>query len=254
MAKLFNGAGIDLSKEVIVYSRMGDPYAYWGLTTVQHFGDKNSKVFHGGLDEWQAAGQPVSKEATKLTAVERKFKIDPTVHVYLAEVLSKVNKPGVQFIDVRTPAEFSGDDIKALRGGHIPGAINIPVQKNWVDPDADTKLAKGEVKTRDGMALKSPSQLKALYAGLDPNKDTIVYCQSGGRAALTASVLRGLGFKKVRVFEESWLGYGNNLSAPAEDVQFFNIDALNAKVKTLETKVRELTAEIKAAKAAKGVN
>jgi thiosulfate/3-mercaptopyruvate sulfurtransferase len=254
VAKLFNGAGIDLSKEVIVYSRMGDPYAYWGLTTVQHFGGNNSKVFHGGLDEWQAAGQEVSKEATKLSAVDQKFKIDPTVHVYMAEVLSKVNKPGVQFIDVRTPAEFRGDDIKALRGGHIPGARNIPFQQNWVDPDADTKLAKGEVKTRDGMALKPPAQLKLLYASLDPNKDTIVYCQSGGRAAITASVLRGLGFKKVRVFEESWLGYGNNFSAPAEDVQFFNIDTLNGKVKSLETKIQNLSTEINAMKAAKGVN
>ena len=253
VAKMFNSAGIDLSKEVIVYSRMGDAYAYWGLTTVQHFGGKNSKVFHGGLDEWQAAGQPISKEPTKLTAVEQKFTIDPTVHVYMTEVLSKVGKPGVQFIDVRTPAEYSGDDIKALRGGHIPGAINIPYQKNWIDPDADTKLAKGDVKTRDGMALKSPAQLKAVYAGLDPNKDTIVYCQSGGRAAITASVLRSLGFKKVRVFEESWLGYGNNLAAPAEDVKFFtvNIELIKAKVKSMETNIQNLTGEISALKAAK---
>jgi thiosulfate/3-mercaptopyruvate sulfurtransferase len=248
---LLNSAGIALSKEVIVYSRMGDPVAHFGLITVRHFGGKNGKVFHGGLDEWQAAGQPVSKEATELAPVEQRLTIDPTVQTYLADVVSKVNNPSVQFVDVRTPKEFSGDDIRALRGGHIPDARNIPYEQNWVDPAAGTKLAKGEVKTCDGMALKSPEQLKALYADLDRNKETIVYCQSGVRASETASVLRSLGFEKVRVFEESWLGYGNNLSAPAEAVQFVNIGALLNKIKSLETKVESLTAEIEKLKATK---
>jgi thiosulfate/3-mercaptopyruvate sulfurtransferase len=249
--KLLNGAGIDLAKEIIVYSRRGDPIAHFGLTTVRHFGGKKGKVFHGGMDEWEAAKHPVSKEATRIAAVEQKLTIDPTVQVYLAEVLAKVKNLDVQFIDVRTPKEFSGDDIRALRGGHIPGACNIPYEQNWVDPDAAAKLAKGEVKTRSGMALKSPAQLKALYADLDPNKETIVYCQSSVRACETASVLRSLGFAKVRVFEESWLGYGNNLSAPAEAVQFVNIGALNNRIRGLETEIETLKAEVKALKAAK---
>jgi thiosulfate/3-mercaptopyruvate sulfurtransferase len=251
VGKLLSSGGIDFSKEIIVYSRMGDPYAYWGLTTVQHFGGKNGKVFHGGLDEWQGTGQPISKDATKLPAIKQNVTINPAVHVYMAEVVSKIGKSAVQFVDTRTVAEYNGDDIRALRGGHIPGALNIPFQQNWVDPDSEAKLAKGEVRTRDGMALKSLAQLKELYASLDANKDTIVYCQSGGRAAMTAVVLRSLGFKKVRVFEESWLGYGNNLSAPAEAVQFFNFETLNGKIKSLEANVKTLTAEIKALKAAR---
>jgi thiosulfate/3-mercaptopyruvate sulfurtransferase len=249
--KVLNGAGIDLSKEIIIYSRMGDPGAHFGLLTVRHFGGKKGKVFHGGVDEWQAAGQPVAKEATRLAAVEHKLTIDPAVQIGLTEVLSKLKSPDVQFIDTRTPSEFSGDDIRALRGGHIPGALNIPFEQNWVDPKTGVKLTKGEVKTRDGMALKSAAQLKALYASLDPAKETIVYCQSGGRASVTASVLRGLGFEKVRVFEESWLGYGNNLAAPAEAVQFVNIGALNNRIRSLEMEMETLKAEVKALKAAK---
>jgi thiosulfate/3-mercaptopyruvate sulfurtransferase len=247
--KLLNGAGIDLSKEIIVYSRKGDPGAHFGLLTIRHFGGKKGKVFHGGMDEWQAAGQPVAKEATMLAAIDQQLTIDPTVQIDLTEVLSKVKSPDVQFVDTRTPREFSGDDIHALRGGHIPGARNIPFEQNWVDPDSGVKLAKGEIKTRDGMTLKSASQLKALYAGLDPAKETIVYCQSGGRASETASVLRSLGFEKVRVFEESWLGYGNNLSAPAEAVQFVNIGVLHSRIRGLETELETLKAEVKALKA-----
>jgi thiosulfate/3-mercaptopyruvate sulfurtransferase len=172
------------------------------------------------------------------------------VQIYLTEVLAKLKSSDVQFVDARTLKEFSGDDIHALRGGHIPGARNIPFEQNWVDPDTGVKLAKGEVKNRDGMALKSAPQLTALYTDLDPAKETIAYCQSGGRAAVTASALRNLGFKKVRVFEESWLGYGNNLSAPAESVQFVNIGTLNSRIRSLETELESLKAEVKALQAA----
>ena len=68
----------------------------------------------------------------------------------------------MQFIDTRTPSEFRGDVISALRGGHIPGALNIPYEQNWVDPDTAAKLANGEVKTRGGMALKATKQLLSV--------------------------------------------------------------------------------------------
>ena len=248
--ELLGIAGIDLSKEVVVYGRRGDPEAYYALTTVRHFGGKQGRVFHGGLDAWQAAGLPLSKEGTRLAPVQQTLRIDPSVQVYLPEVLAKVGNPDVQFLDVREPTEFNGDVVKALRGGHIPGALNIPFERNWVDPTAAIRLAKGDTKAWDGMALKSPAQLKSLYAGLDPRKEIIVNCQSGVRASETAWVLVSLGFEKVRVFEESWLGYGNDLSAPAEDVQFVNVGALNARIERLEAAVQKLTAELEALKAA----
>ena len=172
--QLLSTAGIDLSKEVVVYGRRGDPEAYWGLTTVRHFGGKQGRVFHGGVDAWQAAGLPLSKEETRLAPVQQTLRIDPSVQVYLPEVLAKVDNPDVRFLDVREPTEFNGNVIKALRGGHIPGALNIPFERNWVDPTAAIRLAKVDAKARDGMALKSPAQLKSLYAALDPRKETIV--------------------------------------------------------------------------------
>jgi thiosulfate/3-mercaptopyruvate sulfurtransferase len=63
-------------------------------------------------------------------------------------------------------------------------------------------------------------------------------------------VLRSLGFRTVRVFEESWLGYGDDMTAPAESVQYFNINSLNGRVKSLEARVRSLDADLKALKAA----
>ena len=64
-----------------------------------------------------------------------KLEINPTAAVSTKEMVSRLNNPDVQIIDARTPQEFTGEDVRAIRGGHIPGAINIPYEQNWVDPE-----------------------------------------------------------------------------------------------------------------------
>ena len=95
------------------------------------------------------------------------------------------------------------------------------------------------------------SDLKALYARLDPEKETVVYCQSGVRAAETAAVLSELGFKNVKVYDSSWLGYGNTLDAPAEDAVFLNVGALNSRLGAMQNRIDALEKELAAAKSAK---
>src|SRR5678815_227971 len=87
-------------------------------------------------------------------------------------------------------------------------------------------------------------RLQKLYAKLDPAKETIVYCQSGVRASETATVLQELGFKHVRVYESSWLGYGNTLDAPAEDLTFFNVGLLQSKLNAIQKRVEQLEREL----------
>ncbi len=251
---LGNG-GIDLlNKEVIVYSTKADPYAYFGLSTVRYYGGKSGKVYHGGLDDWKAAGLPVATEPTRLAPVALKVNPQKGVVVWTDEMVQKVAeaKGGkVQIVDARTPGEFAGTDIRAIRGGHIPGAVNIPYEQNWVDPATPGKLARKEVKTRDGMSLKPVADLKKLYAGLDMNKETIVYCQSGVRGAEAATVLRDLGFKDVKIYEPSWLVYAGTLSAPADNEAFVNIGALNGRIAGLQGRVDELESELATLKGAK---
>jgi thiosulfate/3-mercaptopyruvate sulfurtransferase len=92
--------------------------------------------------------------------------------------------------------------------------------------------------------------LKALYAKLDPSKETIVYCQSGARASETAGILQHLGFKNVKVYDSSWLAYGNTLEAPAESATFFNVGLLNSRIATMQNRIEQLEKEL-ATKAAK---
>ena len=249
--KILGDAGIDPSKEIVVYGLKGNPYVYFGLVTLQYFNAANPKIYHGGIDDWKAAGQTLSIEPSKLAAVSLKIKVKPELLVDTAEVVRKLKDPRVQIIDARTPEEFRGEDIRAIRGGHIPGAIPIHYMENWVDPDTPAKLEKKLVANKDGMSLKPRKDLQALYSKLDPEKETIVYCQSGIRASETATVLADLGFKNVRVYDSSWIGYGASLDAPAEDVTFFNVGNMQAKINGMQKRIDILEKELAAAKPVK---
>jgi len=240
-----------LGKETIVYTRKGDSYAYYAARMVEYYGGTHAKVYHGGLDDWKAAGKPVVTTATKLPPVKLALAAEMRGAMGNAEFIERVKSGRAQIVDTRTPKEFSGEDIRAVRGGHVPGALPIPYEQNWQDPAAASKLSSRQVSNRDGMALKSPEDLKKLYAKLDPDKETVVYCQSGVRASETAAVLRDLGFKDVKVHEPSWLGYAGVLSAPAEKEVFVNVGALNGMVSSLAGRVRDLEAEVSRLQAAK---
>jgi thiosulfate/3-mercaptopyruvate sulfurtransferase len=242
--KILADAGIDPTREIVVYGAKGNPFVYFGLVTVEYFNGKHGHIYHGGIDDWKAAGQPLATEPTVLPPIKLHLTVNPAVMVSTQGVLKQLHKRNVQIVDVRTPKEYAGEDVRAIRGGHVPGAVNIPFEDNWVDPETPKKIALKKVNNKDGLALKPRDQLKKLYAGLDPNKETVVYCQSGVRASETATVLKDLGFKNVKVYDSSWLGYGNTLSAPAADVTFFNVGAMNGKLAALQHRIDTLEKEV----------
>jgi len=244
--KLFNDAGLDVNRDIVVYGARGNPYAYFGLYTLNYFGGKQAQIYHGGIDAWKTAGLAVQKERATLTPVSVVLIPQPQLVVSNEEMLKIAQSKSAQIIDARTPDEYSGKDVRAIRGGHIPNAVNIPFEDNWQDPAAATKLSKKQVTDNSGMALKNRTDLKKLYSSLDPNKETVVYCQSGVRAAETAVVLKDLGFKKVKVYDSAWLGWGNNLKAPVADETFLNVGALNAKMANMQNRINLLEEALKA--------
>ena len=243
---IFNQAGLDVNKDVVVYGSRGNPYAYFGLYTINYFGGKQAQIYHDGIDAWKSAGLPLQKDRAILPAVSVVLVPQPQLLVSNEEMLKLAQSKSVQIIDARTPDEFSGKDVRAIRGGHIPNAINIPFEENWQDPATSIKLSKKQVSDNSGMTLKSQADLKKLYSSLDPNQETVVYCQSGVRASETATVLKNLGFKKVKVYDSSWLGWGNNLKAQVADETFLNVGALNAKMAAMQNKINQLEEALKA--------
>jgi thiosulfate/3-mercaptopyruvate sulfurtransferase len=224
-SQLFGRAGLDiLQREVVVYATQGDPYAYFAARMIEYYGGPHAKVYHGGIDAWKSAGKALSQQTTTL----------PPLVLNLSQ----------ERVGTLWTQEFSGEDIRAIRGGHIQGAISIPYESNWQDPAAAVKLASKQVSHREGMALKQQNELRALYAKLDPTKETVVYCQSGVRASETAVILRDLGFTQVKVYEPSWLGYAGVLNAPASNEVFVNVGAINGQISALQGKLRALEAEL----------
>jgi thiosulfate/3-mercaptopyruvate sulfurtransferase len=248
VARLLGAAGIDPTRETIVYGARGTWNAYFGRYALRSFGGTKVTVFHDGLEGWQAAGGALATGPARATPLKLALRVTPDPAVSTQEMLARLGRQDVQIIDARTPREFAGADIRALRGGHIPGAVNIPYERNWIDPETPQKLARKQVADSRGMSLKAESDLRALYAQLDPSKETIVYCHSGARASETAGVLEQLGFRNVKVYDSSWLGWGNKLDAPASNETVFNVGALNGRIAAMAARIEALEKELAAAK------
>lgn len=251
LEQVLGEAGIDPAREMVLYGAKAHTSPYFGYITVRYLGGGSAYVYHGGIDDWKAGGKPLETDPVKLPPASFKAQINPDVIVSTREVVARLDDPGVQFVDVRTVKEYNGDDIRALRGGHVPGAVNVPYEANWVDPDTPRKLQRRQVANKDGMNLKPAEELRTLYARLDPEKETIVYCQSGARASETAAVLKDLGFGNVRVYDSSWLGYGNTFDAPAENVSYFNVSRVNGTLMQLQQRIDILEGQIEELKATK---
>jgi thiosulfate/3-mercaptopyruvate sulfurtransferase len=237
---IFGEAGLDPRKEVVVYAERGSAYAYFGRFVLRYFGASNVSVFHDGIEGWEGAGGAVELADSRLPALTIKLTEQPQLAVGTEDMIRVAKRGGAQILDVRTTGEHAGNDVRAIRGGSIPGAANIPYERNWQDPDTPAKLARRQVANNSGQSLAATERLKELYAKLDPDKETIVYCQSGVRAAETATVLETLGFRDVRIYDSSWLGYAARLDAPAANERFFNVGALNGRLASMQRRIDEL--------------
>jgi len=203
-------AGIGDETTVIFYGDKNNwfaTYAYWLFRYNQH---DRVKIMNGGRQKWINEGRPVSTEAPKLTAARHTaHAVRPEMRALREQVLASIGKAAV--VDVRSPREFSGEIIApeaypqegAQRGGHIPGAANVP----W-----------GQAVREDG-TFKSVEELRQLYGakGVTPEKEIIAYCRIGERSSHTWFVLTEiLGYKRVRNYDGSWTEYGSIVGAPIE--------------------------------------
>lgn len=243
--EILGRAGIDPAKEVVVYGWRGSTTPHFARYTLRYFGAQQVRVFHDGFEGWRDAGGASSVDEVTRPAVKLALKPAPEQAISTRDVVARLGRNDVQIVDARTPREFSGEDIRAIRGGHIPGAINIPYEHNWRDPLAQQKFAQRQVDNSSGMSLKESADLKKLYAALDPAKETVVMCHSGVRAAQTASVLQDLGFRNVRVYDSSWLGYAARLDAPVDNEVFLNVGQMNQRLRELARRVEDLEAQLR---------
>ena len=163
--QILGEAGIDPAREIVVYATRGSAAAYFVKYAIGYLGGEKAMVFHDGIDGWRQDGRPLETTDTRLPAIALKITPNTAMTVSTREMLERMKD--VQILDVRTPGEFSGTDVRAIRGGRIPGAINIPYEENWRDPQTPAKLARRQVRDNVGMSLKPAAELRQLYSRLD---------------------------------------------------------------------------------------
>ena len=206
--------GITPETTLVFYGDKNNWWATYAAWVFHLFGHTNVKIIDGGRIKWLNEGRELTKEVptyapTEYVAADRD---DATFRAYREDVLKHLAKAG-KLIDVRSPQEFDGTRLHmeaypnegALRGGHIPGAKNVPWAKA-VNPDS-------------GEFLPAPA-LRELYetqSGLNPADDVVVYCRIGERSSHTWFVLKYLlGYSQVRNYDGSWTEWGNSVGVPIE--------------------------------------
>lgn len=204
LTELFSGLGITHDTTVVIYDEsrnLSASRAYWVLKYYQH---DDVRIYNGGKNLWVAEGNELSTEVVEVSPSDYVAReADPEIRTTAEYVMERIDDEGVIMCDTRNAEEYAGTDVRADRGGHIPGAINI----DWVY-NVDS----------DGL-FKSAEELYALYtaAGFSPDKQIITYCQTGVRGAHTWFVLRELlGFPDVRNYDGSWAEYGNRDDTPIQ--------------------------------------
>ena len=211
--ELLRARGIDTSTTVVLYGDRNNwwaTYAFW-VFRLFDFPEDRLRILDGGRTKWEQEGRPMDTDTpsyprTSYVAAERD---DRRIRAFKDEVLAHA-RAGRPLVDVRSPDEYTGKKTHmadypqegVLRGGHIPGAANVP----WA-----------RAANADG-TFKSAEELRAIYeneAGLRPSSDVVAYCRIGERSSHTWFVLTYLlGYPRVRNYDGSWTEWGNSVRAP----------------------------------------
>jgi thiosulfate/3-mercaptopyruvate sulfurtransferase len=214
MQRLLGESGIARSTTAVLYGDNNNWFAAYAFWQMKLYGHRRVKLMNGGRLKWTNEDRPLTTEvATVQPKTYRASDPDTSIRAlrdYVLDVATTTNNVGL--VDVRAPAEYSGELLAppnlpqegSQRGGHIPGAANIP----WASA----------VNESDG-TFKSVEELREIYGGrgIRRDKETIVYCRIGERSSHTWFVLTQiLGYDKVRNYDGSWTEYGSIVGAPIE--------------------------------------
>jgi thiosulfate/3-mercaptopyruvate sulfurtransferase len=210
---LMTQSGVDAETTLVLYGDNNNWFAAWAFWQAKIYGHKDVRIMDGGRKKWLAEGRDLETAPRKATPSAKAYKAgvpDYSIRALLPQVQHAQQTHNAVMIDVRSPQEFTGEILAppglpetCQRGGHIPGARNVP----W-----------GKACNEDG-TFKSPAELQNLYGaeGVSESAPVIAYCRIGERSSHTWFVLKYLlGVKNVVNYDGSWTEWGNLVGAPVE--------------------------------------
>jgi len=211
LEQLLSNAGVSNDDTIVLYGDNNNWFAAYAFWLLEMYGHKDVKLMDGGRKKWVDENRPTTKDAPSPQKASYKAQ-EPKKELRAKrdEVLAALGNQKNALVDVRSPAEYSGEIMAppglaetAQRTGHIPGAANVP----WAQAVAE-----------DG-TFKSPEELEKLYGtkGVTKDKDVIAYCRIGERSSHTWFALKHLlGYPNVKNYDGSWTEYGSLIDVPIE--------------------------------------
>jgi thiosulfate/3-mercaptopyruvate sulfurtransferase len=209
---LLSRAGVSNDTTIVLYGDNNNWFAAWALWILKYYGHADVRLLDGGRVKWLADKREVTTEAPSYARTGYHAQApEHGIRALRDQILAQMGQHGFALVDVRSPAEYSGELLApahlpqegAQRGGHIPGAANIP----W------------SMAVREDGTFKPADELRALYAGkgITPDKQVVAYCRIGERSSHTWYVLNYLlGYPHVRNYDGSWTEWGSLIGAPIE--------------------------------------
>lgn len=201
-AALMSKLGISDDTLVVAYDDANGMFAARLWWTLRVYGHENVRVLDGGWKTWIAEDRPTTADIPDLPAGS--FTVRPNMRIRrtVDDVAGALYGDTI-LLDVRSTGEFAGKSSRARRGGHIPGAVNVP-RSTVVNVDGTLP---------DAVTLKE----KFASAGIDdPDAEVVVYCNGGVSASYGMMALLNAGFTNVAVYDGSWKEWGNDESRPIE--------------------------------------
>jgi thiosulfate/3-mercaptopyruvate sulfurtransferase len=212
LEELMSRAGVSNDTTIVLYGDNNNWFAAWALWILKYYGHPDVRLLDGGRVKWVADKRELTTEVPSYPRTTYHAQSpDAAIRALRDQVLAQLGRSDITLVDVRSPAEYSGELLApanlpqegAQRGGHIPGAANIP----WSQA------------VREDGTFKSADELRSLYEGkgVTANKEVIAYCRIGERSSHTWFVLHYLlGYPEVRNYDGSWTEWGSLIGVPIE--------------------------------------
>lgn len=209
--QLLRQSGIDNDTTIVLYGDNNNWFAAWAYWLLKYYGHEDARILDGGRKKWEAENRELTTDQPDIDAGDYTIEgVNEEYRAFRDDVAELVESGDYGLVDVRSPEEFSGEKLGpeglnegAQRGGHIPGASNIPWSK---------------AVNEDG-TFKTKEELKEIYESeqITPDKEIIAYCRIGERSAHSWFVLNELlEYPTVRNYDGSWTEWGNLINAPIE--------------------------------------
>ena len=205
LSAVLSSIGLTSESHIVAYDDEGGGRAGRLLWTLDALGHQGLSLLNGGLHGWVAQGRALEQQSNRpeLSGYKADF-VNPDVMADKDYIVQQLGRADFLPVDARSPQEYSGEDVRAARGGHIPGAANF----NWVEAiDRDNEL-----RFFDDATLERLLQTR----GITRDKEIVLYCQTHHRSSHTYMVLKHLGYPRIRGYAGAWSEWGNDPNLPIE--------------------------------------